>query len=322
MSNLCDLQKDEILVTGGSGLIGVNLIKFLQNIRDVNARKISVITKSGLLPDVGIDYKKLNVLKGDLLDSEFLRSLPKADVIFHAAGYGQPAKFLDNALGTIKLNSDVTSILAEKTHKGGRFIFFSSSEIYSGLNSVPNFESEIGATDPYHPRAAYIEGKRIGETITFLARDKFEISSTSLRIALVYGPGTKNGDSRVLNSFIFRALNDGKLVMMDRGDALRTYCFVDDAIRMIINIAERGTHNVYNLGGIEMVSIREVGELISSLTGCAFEISDQDLGLTSAPNMVKLSMDRTLTTFDDRFEFTPFVNGLRRTIDWQKSHLY
>jgi nucleoside-diphosphate-sugar epimerase len=322
VSSLCDLQKDEILVTGGSGLIGVNLIKFLQNIRGVNAKKISVITKSGQLPDVGIDYKKLNVLKGDLLDLEFLKSLPKADVIFHAAGYGQPAKFLDNALGTIKLNCDVTSILAEKTHKGGRFVFFSSSEIYSGLRSLPNFESEIGTTDPYHPRAAYIEGKRMGETITHLARDKFEISSTSLRIALVYGPGTKNGDSRVLNSFISRALNDGKLLMMDRGDALRTYCFIDDAIRMIINIAERGTDNVYNLGGIEMVSIRELGELISSLTGCAFEIPDQDLGLSSAPNMVKLSMDRTLKTFDEKFEFTPFVDGLRQTIDWQKSHLH
>jgi nucleoside-diphosphate-sugar epimerase len=110
--------------------------------------------------------------------------------------------------------------------------------------------------------------------------------------------------------------------MMDRGDALRTYCYIDDAVRMIINIAEQGNLAVYNLGGIEMVSIRELGEMISYLTGCAFEMPDIDFGITSAPNIVKLSMDRTLESFGGRFEFTPFVDGLRQTIDWQKKHLY
>lgn len=322
MSNFCDLRKDEILVTGASGLIGINLIKSLQDIRIINAPKISIVTKSGKLPNVGVDLSKLNVLQGDLLDSKFLESLPESDVTFHAAGYGQPSKFLENALGTIKINCDVTSILAEKTRRGGRFVFFSSSEIYSGLNTFPNFETEVGTTDPYHPRAAYIEGKRMGETITFLARKKFGISSTSLRIALVYGPGTKKGDTRVLNSFISRALKDGKLTMLDRGEALRTYCFVDDAIRMVINIAEQGEHAVYNLGGIEMVSIRELGEMISSIIGCTFEIPDQDLGLASAPNIVKLNMDRTLESVNNRFEFTPFAVGLRKTIEWQKTYLH
>lgn len=322
MTNLCDLENDRILVTGASGLIGVNLIKALQNIQNRNSPKITIVTKSGNLPNVGVNFERLNMLRGDLLDRSFLKSLPQTDVVFHAAGYGQPLKFLENPLETVRLNCDATSILAEKTRRGGRFIFFSSSEVYSGLKSFPNSEFEIGITDPYHPRAAYIESKRMGEVITNLSRSVFGISTTSLRIALVFGPGTKSDDTRVLNSFISRALREKKITMMDQGSALRTYCFIDDAVRMVINIAQRGEHQVYNVGGVEMVSIRELGEIISKLTGSIFEVPDQDFGLSSAPSVVNLDLTRTLESFQDPFEFKSLVEGLRQTIAWQKEHLY
>lgn len=322
MTKLCDLKNDRILITGASGLIGINLIKALQNIQSINSPRITIVTKSGTLPPIGVDFERLNVLRGDLLDESFLKSLPESDIIFHAAGYGQPAKFLKNAIGTVRLNCDVTSALAEKTCRGGRFVFFSSSEVYSGAKSFPNSEFDIGTTDPYHPRAAYIEGKRVGEAITNLASHEFDISTVSLRVALVFGPGTKSDDTRVLNSFISRALRDKKIIMMDRGSALRTYCFIDDAVRMVINIAQYGQEPVYNVGGIEMVSIRELGEMISLLTGSVFEMPNQDLGLSSAPSVVKLNMARTLETFQTPLEFTSLVEGLRLTIDWQRKHLF
>jgi nucleoside-diphosphate-sugar epimerase len=211
--------------------------------------------------------------------------------------------------------------LLEKVAKGGRFIYFSSSEIYSGSLEVPNREGQVGTTDPYHPRAAYIEGKRVGETMTYLARNDFGISTTSIRIALVYGPGTKTGDSRVLNSFISRSLRDGRLEMLDMGEALRTYCFVNDAVTFITKITLKGLEPVYNLGGVETISIRELGELIAEMTGADFVLPEQNRGLNSAPNLVKLDMSKTLQLFSSTFEFTPLTDGLRKTIDWQKKFL-
>ena len=321
MIDLCNLREDKILVTGASGIIGSNLVKELISQRQDGAPKITVITKSGILPNIGIDETRLEILKGNLLDSEFIRGLPACKVIFHAAGYGQPARFLEDTFGTLQLNCEVTSSLLKKVSKGGRFVFFSSSEIYSGSPDVPSREEHIGTTDPYHPRAAYIEGKRVGEALTFLAREALEVSTTSIRIALVYGPGTKVGDARVMNSFITRSIQDKKLEMLDMGDALRTYCYVDDAVKLILKITTSGAEPVYNLGGTETISIRELGAMIAEMTGAEFRVPKQNTGLKSAPSIVKLDMSKTLQLFPSTFEFTAFNDGLRRTIDWQKNEI-
>jgi UDP-glucuronate decarboxylase len=321
MNNLFNLQNGKILVTGASGLIGSNLVKKILSQRTSNASKVSVVTKSGVLPDVGIDKSRIEILQGNLLDSQFINNLDKYDVIFHGAGYGQPARFLEDTFGTLALNSEVTANLLRKVSPKGRFIFFSSSEIYSGSSVIPSREEHIGSTDPFHPRAAYIEGKRVGEAMTFLARNSFGISATSIRIALVYGPGTKLGDARVMNSFIARALRDQRLEMIDLGEALRTYCYVDDAVEIITRIATKGAEEVYNLGGVETISIRQLGEMICEITNAEFVLPKEIRGIKSAPNVVKLDMTKTLKLFNEEFEFENIYAGLRRTIDWQRNSM-
>jgi nucleoside-diphosphate-sugar epimerase len=321
MIELCNLKEDAILVTGASGLIGSNLVREISSQRHSHAPKIVVVTKSGYMPSIGIDGDKVEILKGDLLDPQFIDCLGKFDVIFHGAGYGQPARFLEDTFGTLALNSEVTAKLLKRVLPGGRFIFFSSSEIYSGSTEIPSLEEHIGSTDPFHPRAAYIEGKRVGEAMTYLARSAFGISATSIRIALVFGPGTKQGDARVMNSFIARAVKDKRLEMLDMGEALRTYCYVDDAVRIILRIANVGGDVVYNLGGIETISIRQLGEMICAITGADFVLPKKDRGLESAPNIVKLDMAKTLKLFPDNFEYEKIYEGLQSTIEWQRKIL-
>ena len=70
-------------------------------------------------------------------------------------------------------------------------------------------ESDIGTTTPLHPRASYIEGKRGGETICNAYRSQ-GVRAVSARLALAYGPGTRKGDKRAMNSFIEKALMPGQ----------------------------------------------------------------------------------------------------------------
>ncbi len=318
MSGLVDLASSKILVTGASGIIGSNLLKALLSLRRKGAEEISVVTKSGVFPNLGIDYEKVKTLNGDLLDSSFVDNISNFDLIFHAAGYGQPAKFMADGISTMLLNSEITRKLLARVNPGGRFIFFSSSEIYSGSLSIPYNEEHIGTTNPLHERASYIEGKRFGEALTNIMGKELGISTCSIRIALVYGPGTKRNDARVLYSFIDRALNDRKLVMMDLGKAMRAYCFIEDAIKLIIKITTDGTKPIYNLGGRELISIRSLAEEICFLTGAKFELPTMIIDMGSAPSTVLLDMTRTLDLFDQEFEFTQMRAGLRKTIDWQK----
>ena len=86
----------------------------------------------------------------------------------------------------------------------GKFLFISSSEIYSGIKDKIISENFSGVTTPEHIRACYIESKRCGETIVNEFR-KERIKAVSARLCLAYGPGFKINDERVLSQFIKRA---------------------------------------------------------------------------------------------------------------------
>ena len=68
------------------------------------------------------------------LTTKELYRIKKSHIIIHAAGYGQPGKFLNYPFETFKLNTQVTEHLLGLVKKNGSFLFISSSELYSGLN--------------------------------------------------------------------------------------------------------------------------------------------------------------------------------------------
>ena len=107
-----------------------------------------------------------------------------------------------------------------------------------------------------HPRACYIEAKRCGEAICNAFRQQ-GVKAASARLALAYGPGTREGDKRVLNSFIERGLK-GAITMLDRGEAKRTYCYVSDAVELMWKILLHGREPVYNVGGTSKTTIGEL----------------------------------------------------------------
>jgi len=133
---------------------------------------------------------------------------------------------MEKSTKTLKLNTETTFYLFDKLKKNGKFLFLSTSEVYSGLANPPHKESEIGTTNTTHPRSCYIEAKRCGEAICNAHREK-GVQSKSARLSLAYGPGTKPNDLRVINSFIQKALQ-GKRELLDQGEAKRTYCYKSD----------------------------------------------------------------------------------------------
>jgi len=213
----------------------------------------------------------------------------------------------------------VTIDLLEQLPPSGRFLFLSSSEIYSGSPRLPHREGDIGTTDPSHPRACYIEGKRCGEAICEAFRQQGR-NAKSARLALAYGPGTRPDDQRVLNSFIRRAVLEKRLVLQDRGAARRTYCYVTDVIEMLLLILLRGREAVYNVGGRSSVTILELAHAVGRELGVPVSVPPAEAEAVGAPNEVSLDLSRVENEFDRR-EYVSFEDGLHRTIEWQR-HLY
>lgn len=319
--NFSELLGKKILITGASGMVGTYLLATLKNLNDKNPEKIKTfaVMQNSPLPfqKFLLNYKGAKILKGDLTDYAFLKKLPKVDYIIHAAGYAQPNLFLKDQAKTLYINTATTLMLFENLLPNGKFLFISSSEIYSGLANPPYKENSVGTTNTDHPRSCYIESKRCGEAICTAFKNK-GVNAKSVRLSLAYGPGTKPNDQRVLNSFIQKAIQNKKIELMDRGHAKRTYCYITNSVEIIWKVLLFGQELIYNGGGNSKTTIgrlaREIGQYLNTPVSFPKNSANQ---LKGAPDDVCLDMTKFEKEFG-KIDYTSLKNGLKKTIEWQK----
>ncbi|MBL9182384.1 MAG: NAD-dependent epimerase/dehydratase family protein [Verrucomicrobiaceae bacterium] len=314
------LQDGRVLLTGASGVVGIHMAAAFRRLIDEGSKlRLRVTFQSPVTGVVAqmLDHPQIEIIRGDLTDPSFRRGLDQAEFILHAAGYGQPGRFLENPSKTIRLNTEATLDLLEKVPQGGRFLFVSTSELYVGLPAgEPNREDKIGSTNTTHPRACYIEGKRCGEAACNAARSA-GIQAVSARLALAYGPGARPDDRRVLYTFIEKAIKLGEIAMMDHGEARRVYCYAPDAVRIMLRAALEGREPVYNVGGRGVLLIREVAEKIGAQLGVPVKLPETAKPLEGAPAEVGIDMGLFEREFG-RLKYVDFDEGLRRTIAWHR----
>ena len=318
--SLDPLEEKKILITGATGLLGVNLISCLRTF-SLNTKykpRITAVIHSPIEDDFQqlYEFENLKVVQGDLAENEFISSLGNYDFIIHAAGYGQPGKFMVDQVKTLKLNTLSTFSLLDRLSKDGRFLFLSSSEVYSGLLDFPYKEDQIGTTNTTHKRSCYIEAKRCGEAICNAFRNQ-GVQAFSGRLALAYGPGTKKFDNRVLNSFIERGLLQKKIALQDDGSANRTYCYITDAIEIMFHILFNGNNPIYNIGGKSKTTIAQLAHSIGKLLNANVEIPLQSNKNDGAPDDVALDMGLIAEEFG-KTEYCSLDYGLIKTINYQK----
>lgn len=317
--SLNELAGKELLLTGGTGMIGSYLLYTLKKWNEGcgGGTLVHLVVHNdipGFLSFVE-DADWVHVIKGDLSDDSFCRALPKADYIIHAAGYGQPGRFLEDKLKTIRMNTMATDILLSKLLRNGKFLFVSTSELYSGSDKLPYHENEHGCTTPQHARGCYIEGKRCGEAICTAYRGMGSDVKIA-RVSLAYGPCIRRGDRRVLNEFIEKAAQ-GTIQLLDDGVARRTYCYVSDTVDLLWNILLKGTGPVYNVGGGSETSIFDLAEMIARRMGADVVRPKSVSDSQGAPKAVGVNIDKAKAEFGKR-EFVSLDEGLDRTIRWFK----
>lgn len=316
--DLHPLEGKTILITGASGLIGMHFLASLKLFGKALKTPVKVIAVINSNPEPYL-RELLNdtdeVYQGDLTDIKFCESLPKADYIVHAASYGQPIRFMENPLKTLKLNTLATYILFEKLMPNGKFLFISSSELYIGLTDPPFNETQIGSLNTNHLRACYVEAKRCGETIVNAYRN-IGVDAKSARLALAYGPGTKLGDKRVISSFIQKSF-EGAITLLDYGTARRAYLYVTDAVEIMWRILLDGTDGIYNVGGVGVSSIADLAKTIGRLMDVPVNFPNNPEGVTGSPEASWLDMSKAGTEFGKE-NYVTLEQGLHNTIEWYR----
>ena len=267
----------KVIVTGGAGFIGSNLVKKLL---DLNVEKLLIIDdlSTGNESNISsiVSDKRVQFLNSKIEDIESLNELFKDyDFCYHlAAGVG--VQYIMNNLS----ESLLTNILA--THKVLEacqvndlpVLLTSTSEVYGVAEDevwTEETKSLIGPTTKL--RWSYAASKMIDEFIALSLFEEGKVSPIIVRLFNIIGPNQLSKYGMVVPRFIESALEDKDILIHGDGSQSRSFTWVDDVVNYLIKLAEvKAYGEVFNIGQTEEISIKNLAELIIEKTNSNSQI--------------------------------------------------
>ncbi len=308
-----------ILVTGGSGFIGSNIVKNL--IAKNFSIKVFDNNSRGTFKNLSAISKNITFIEGDIRDREKVISISKnVDSIIHLAYingtenfYRKPYEVLDIAVKGMINIIDCMSI-----NNINELILASSSEVYQQPSIVPTDEKiPLYIPDIFNPRISYGGGKIISELLSINFARSTNKKLIIFRPHNVYGPNMGNDHviPQFINSIIPQLKNSEiKLEIQGSGDETRSFIYIDDFIESFNIIFTNGNdQNIYNLGTQDEISIKNLVNLISKVINKKIDIIHKEINLGSAtrrcPDISKIKS----------LGFKPKINlevGVNKTFNW------
>jgi UDP-glucose 4-epimerase len=315
----------KVLVTGGLGLIGHNVVARLE--RQGHSVIITDIqTNYGLVPQAELDYliterrKKIStdrIFKIDIADQagiDWLVATHQPDIIIHMASF--PRQKVVNAnpqMGSRAMSEGLLNLLeASKKHKVNKFLYISSSMVYG------DFTDDVSETAECRPQGQYGIMKLAGE---WLVRDytrSTAMAHTIIRPSAVYGP--LDVEDRVVAKFMLTAMRDGTLKVNGAGETL-DFTYVDDAADGIVAAAlsENTDNKTYNITKSHSRSLLDAANLAVKIVGRGtIEVRDKDADF---PSRGALNIDAARRDFG-YFPQVDVEEGFQAYYEWLNNSEY
>jgi nucleoside-diphosphate-sugar epimerase len=296
-----------VLVTGGLGLIGHNVVSKLEAL----GHEVAITdtrTNYGIIPQTEIDYlvsERLSKLKttrihrvdiADSLGTDWLFSTYRPEVVVHLASF--PRQKVVNAnpmLGSRAMSEGLLNLLeASKKHSVSRFLYASSSMVYG------DFKDFVTEDAVCRPQGQYGILKLAGE---WLVKDyqKYGIDYTIFRPSAVYGP--LDVEDRVISKFLITAMRGGVLKVNGVNETL-DFTYVDDAANGIVAALNTNTtrNKIYNITKSHSKTLLAAAELAVKLVGQgSIEVREKDQDFPSR-GALDITAARTDFAFDPRVD--------------------
>jgi nucleoside-diphosphate-sugar epimerase len=318
----------KILVTGGLGLIGHNVVQRLQA-RGDNVVIVDTKTNYGIIPQSEIDYlmhermKKLapdtKIYPYDITDAsdmDFVMAEHKPEVVIHMASFPRQKVVNANpAWGARVMMEGLINICeSAKTHNVERVVYISSSMVYG------DFEDQVEEDYNCRPIGQYGILKLTGEDIVKDYHRRGAFDYAIIRPSAVYGP--LDVEDRVVAKFMLTAMRGGVLRVNGAGETL-DFTYVDDAADGIVAAAilESARNATYNITKSHSVSLLEAAEMIVKIVGQGtIECCDKDADFPSR-GALNITKARTVLGYDPQVDveegFQNYYKWLSESSYWQ-----
>ena len=259
----------KVLVTGGAGFIGKHLVRYLLKKGNVVAifDNFSNSEKSSISSLVDNDAKII----GDITKPEDITEAMKDyDIVIHLAAKISVEESIKNPSETFLINVEGTKniLLACKKNQVKKLIVASSAAVYGeGSPDIKWTEdSKINPTSPYGESKVIME-QEIKEFIS-----KHNINCIILRFFNVYGVGQSPEYAGVITKFIKKIADNKPLEIFGDGMQTRDFVAIQDVVDSIYDAISNGKNGIYNIASGKAVTIKELAELMISMSGKDLDI--------------------------------------------------
>jgi nucleoside-diphosphate-sugar epimerase len=330
-----------ILITGGGGMIGKNLIKHLLN--DSTVEKIMVF--DNFITSNDDDFQKFKnkydteskvlLFAYDITDVKsmtFVKLNFPFDEIYHLASLASPIFYKKFPLETLDVGyigtKNILEIARYQNSKGVKFtqnrnvkiLFSSTSEVYGDAQVSPQHENYYGNVNCFGERSSYDESKRVAEALCYTYLKSYGVNVKIARIFNTYGPHMLLNDGRIITEVIRHLKNESTLTIYGDGEQTRSICYVKDTVDMLVKLMASDCNEPVNIGNNQERTINETVNMIEKVWNEMFNDGTQ-LNRVYKPLTQNDPLQRKpCLEFNKQvlgeIEYTSFEEGIKETIKY------
>ncbi|HUH07232.1 MAG TPA: NAD-dependent epimerase/dehydratase family protein [Egibacteraceae bacterium] len=311
----------KILVTGGAGFIGSNLVDRLLAdghevvaVDDLSTGKLHNLQAARRDPGLPLTFQRMDIVS-DGLDQVIARAAP--EVVMHLAAQIDVRKSVADPVHDAMINVVGTVRLLEACQRHGvrKIIAATSGGCIYGEPEV----EELPVAEDYPGRAEspYGAGKRAMEEYFHTYEALHGLTWTSLALGNVYGPRQDpGGEAGVVSIFGSLMLSGEPVTVFGDGEQTRDFVFVDDVAHAFTLALDRGEGLRINIGSGEHTSVNELAAELAAITGYKL---DPEHAPARLGELRHIALDVRLANEELGWKpWTTLPEGLKATVDWLK----
>ena len=323
-SSLMKLAEQSLVVTGATGMLASYLVAGIAQLRlrlGIEGRVTYAASRSYCNEDtLSEEGNSVRFISLELVEDVVAAS--GGCVVVHAASPGSPRHYIDDPLGCMDINVQLTRRLLRATREArGTFVFLSSGEVYGNAPPVPTRENQYAEFDHTQPRSIYAEAKRAGEALTLAANRTDGVDVRIARLFHTFGPGVDLSDGRIFGGLVKSAVEERDFALRSAGEGYRAFLYSYDLLEGLAHLYARlDSGSIANVASSQGVRIREVATLalnamardrIRVIAGPP-ELSESDL--PESPILSNIA-DNSLLRATGWFPQVPLEEAFKRTYE-------